>query len=251
VEQTRDGEPSVRLRIVEQSDGASIKFADHYGSTFFEPQGDVNDAPPKCVAHGNDSTDPCKIHGEFEAPEKKLTLFAFRLAVLEKAAGGPPWRLCHRALEEGLLVHHHHPPHRRRPHLQPEPRARVAAPGHLVPRRGRPVDLPSSQVQLPRPPPVTEVHLPAILDQHHENPEQCRPHDPRPTIARRSAAAAAADIAHLRRRPPPVPRPGLPLAERQPSPLLAAAARGLVMPLAHAHAAGGAELWRAEAGRPR
>ncbi|THU68726.1 hypothetical protein C4D60_Mb08t06890 [Musa balbisiana] len=26
----------------------------------------------------------------------------------------------------------------------------------------------------------TEAHLPAILDQHHENPEQCRPHDPRP-----------------------------------------------------------------------
>ncbi|WOL03460.1 hypothetical protein Cni_G12180 [Canna indica] len=79
MEQTRDhSEPSLRVHIVEQSSCASI--------TFFEPQRE-----PKSVDQEDNSAGPCRIHGvggDGEAPEKELTLFALRLAVLEKAASG-------------------------------------------------------------------------------------------------------------------------------------------------------------------
>ncbi|URD73541.1 hypothetical protein MUK42_35196 [Musa troglodytarum] len=87
METARDGEPSVRLRIVEQIGSVSVKLVDNYGSTFFEPQREMND-PSKSVDQDDDSAGPCRIHGVVEAPEKKLTHFALRLAVIEKAASG-------------------------------------------------------------------------------------------------------------------------------------------------------------------
>ncbi|CAL9179398.1 unnamed protein product [Musa hybrid cultivar] len=87
MEQSGDGEPSVRLHIVEQSMSASVKLADNYSSAFFEPQRETND-PPKSVDGDPDLSGLCRDSGDVGAPEKKLTLFALRLAILEKAASG-------------------------------------------------------------------------------------------------------------------------------------------------------------------
>ncbi|RWW65534.1 hypothetical protein BHE74_00027167, partial [Ensete ventricosum] len=87
MEQSGDGEPSARLHIVEQSMSASVKLADNYSSAFFEPQRETND-PPKNVDGDPDLTGLCRDGGDVGAPEKKLTLFALRLAILEKAASG-------------------------------------------------------------------------------------------------------------------------------------------------------------------
>ncbi|KAG6526117.1 uncharacterized protein LOC122047377 [Zingiber officinale] len=80
----RDEEPpSVRLRIIEQGSGGS--------ATFFEPQRESNESA-KNAHHCDDDkcVRECRIVAglDVEGPEKKLTLFALQLAVLEKAASG-------------------------------------------------------------------------------------------------------------------------------------------------------------------
>lgn len=81
---TRDEEPpSVRLRIIEQASGGS--------ATFFEPQQELNESA-KNAHHCDDDkcVHECRVVAglDVEGPEKKLTLFALQLAVLEKAASG-------------------------------------------------------------------------------------------------------------------------------------------------------------------
>ncbi|XP_020101324.1 uncharacterized protein LOC109719190 [Ananas comosus] len=79
------GDGSVRLQIMEQPSEASI-----YMSTLFEPQ---RETPPSCDGddghpRGGSCPSMYSCHDTYEAPEKKLTLFALRLAILEKAASG-------------------------------------------------------------------------------------------------------------------------------------------------------------------
>lgn len=68
----REGDSgSIRLDIVRNANGSG-------GSLdFFGPQPEPSDPTPRR-----------RRDGDFRAPEKKLTLFALRLAVLEKAASG-------------------------------------------------------------------------------------------------------------------------------------------------------------------
>lgn len=84
MERSKDGEPSARVRVLEQSVGSSIVIGDGHGSTFFEPRREFSDLQS---IDNDDVAGPSGMHGE-NAPEMKLTLFALRLAVLEKAASG-------------------------------------------------------------------------------------------------------------------------------------------------------------------
>ncbi|XP_010906015.1 uncharacterized protein [Elaeis guineensis] len=78
-QQSGEGAPSIQVNITETADrGRSNLF--HWGSTFFEPQKSPNNPTPTGRNGGEGST--------IRAPEKKLTLFALRLAILEKAASG-------------------------------------------------------------------------------------------------------------------------------------------------------------------
>ncbi|CAL9044088.1 uncharacterized protein LOC135673315 [Musa acuminata AAA Group] len=75
-EQPKEGDTSIRLDIVPLTNrrGSSNFVASQLS---FEPQSESSDAPP---TSRNSSSK--------QAPEKKLTLFAFRLALLEKSASG-------------------------------------------------------------------------------------------------------------------------------------------------------------------
>ncbi|XP_008791013.2 uncharacterized protein LOC103708038 [Phoenix dactylifera] len=85
MEESKDAEPSARVQIVEQSDGFGIVIGDSHGSSFFGPQRAISDLRS---INSDDAAGPSgRRHGD-DAPEKKLTLFALRLAVLEKAASG-------------------------------------------------------------------------------------------------------------------------------------------------------------------
>ncbi|KAH7676929.1 Armadillo-like helical-containing protein [Dioscorea alata] len=84
--QLNEGDGSIRLQITQQPSVDSIKLNDSSGS-FFEPraEGSYRSNPT--------STEPRAAERQYQnywdkAPEKKLTLFALRLAVLEKAASG-------------------------------------------------------------------------------------------------------------------------------------------------------------------
>ncbi|XP_010921955.1 uncharacterized protein [Elaeis guineensis] len=81
---SKDGEPSARVQVLQQSDGLSIVISDSHGSTFFEPQRELSDLQS---INNDDAAGRSGRHGD-DAPEKKLTLFALRLAILEKAASG-------------------------------------------------------------------------------------------------------------------------------------------------------------------
>lgn len=81
---SREGDASIRLQIDEQISSPK-QLSDYWDPTMFEPQREINDAGEK--------TDSNTKMGSSErqtdhAPEKKLTLFALRLAILEKSASG-------------------------------------------------------------------------------------------------------------------------------------------------------------------
>ncbi|KAG0482883.1 hypothetical protein HPP92_010967 [Vanilla planifolia] len=79
----------------------------------------------------------------------------------------PPRRLRHRTRAQGLLVRHSYLAGRGCPHLQPQSRARVATPVHVVTRRGRSSKLP----RLPPPlAPICPCHpSPLLLPFRNEN----------------------------------------------------------------------------------
>ncbi|XP_039129256.1 uncharacterized protein LOC120265422 [Dioscorea cayenensis subsp. rotundata] len=84
--QSNEGDNSIRLQIIPQPSEASTKL-NGSGGSFFEPRAEgSNRSNPT-------STEPRAADSQYrnfwdKAPEKKLTLFALRLAVLEKAASG-------------------------------------------------------------------------------------------------------------------------------------------------------------------
>lgn len=79
--------PSVHLEIIRHPNGGNTNQPkDGCGSTLFEPQRQQSNLTPNSSndgSNGSNSTNPT-----IPAPEKKLTLFALRLAILEKAASG-------------------------------------------------------------------------------------------------------------------------------------------------------------------
>ncbi|XP_008800207.2 uncharacterized protein LOC103714657 isoform X2 [Phoenix dactylifera] len=78
-QESGEGEPSIQVNIMETADGGSNNLF-YWGSTFFEPQKTPSNPTPAGRNGSQGST--------IRAPEKKLTLFALRLAILEKAASG-------------------------------------------------------------------------------------------------------------------------------------------------------------------
>ncbi|XP_072976417.1 uncharacterized protein [Typha angustifolia] len=78
-EDSKDDDSSIRLEIVNNANSGSSNL-ESWGSTLFEPQRESSDRTPT----------PRQNEGmkKLQAPEKKLTLFALRLAVLEKSASG-------------------------------------------------------------------------------------------------------------------------------------------------------------------
>lgn len=78
LEQSKEDNTSIQLEIIQHlTTGDSTKKSPG-SSTFFEPQREASDQTP--TGRNRDPAVP--------APEKKLTLFALRLAILEKAASG-------------------------------------------------------------------------------------------------------------------------------------------------------------------
>lgn len=82
---------SIVLQIIDRQSG-DIDVANNYGSTFFEPQRELAGERTKPKLSGRDLAENSKRNTSTRsnklAPEKKLTLFALRLAILEKAASG-------------------------------------------------------------------------------------------------------------------------------------------------------------------
>ncbi|RWR76644.1 UPF0481-like protein [Cinnamomum micranthum f. kanehirae] len=81
---SREGEPSVRLHIDEQMSSPKQR-SDNWDSIMFEPQREINDTGGKNDSNTNSGSS--ERHTDY-APEKKLTIFALRLAILEKSASG-------------------------------------------------------------------------------------------------------------------------------------------------------------------
>ncbi|XP_010906014.3 uncharacterized protein [Elaeis guineensis] len=88
-QQPREGDPSIQLEIFEDPNGGNGNLVNYLGSTFFEPQ--INTDPVRVPSDINPSGrngNKANTDSTFQAPEKKLTLFALHLAILEKAASG-------------------------------------------------------------------------------------------------------------------------------------------------------------------
>lgn len=85
-QQSREGDPSVRLEIAEDPNGSSGTPVDYWGSAFFEPR--TYSDPVRVSSDFASSGRNGSKASAFQAPEKKLTLFALRLAILEKVASG-------------------------------------------------------------------------------------------------------------------------------------------------------------------
>ncbi|XXG54404.1 hypothetical protein AAC387_Pa03g2293 [Persea americana] len=81
---SREGEPSIRLQIDEQMSSPKQR-SDNWDSIMFEPQREINDTGGKNDSNTNLGSSERQTD---YAPEKKLTIFALRLAILEKSASG-------------------------------------------------------------------------------------------------------------------------------------------------------------------
>lgn len=79
-QQSGKGEPSIKVNINETAERGSGNLF-YWGSSFFEPQKTPTNPTPTERKNGSGGS-------TILAPEKKLTLFALRLAILEKAASG-------------------------------------------------------------------------------------------------------------------------------------------------------------------
>ncbi|XP_020273442.1 uncharacterized protein LOC109848388 isoform X1 [Asparagus officinalis] len=78
--------PSIQLEIIRNSDGSSSNPPkDRWGSTLFEPQRQQSYQTP---SSSNERSQSSSKNANIPAPEKKLTLFALHLAILEKSASG-------------------------------------------------------------------------------------------------------------------------------------------------------------------
>ena len=84
-EQSNQGNnPSIRVEITQHPNGGSIDVDKENLSSFFEPHRQQSNPTPNSSNDGSNSSANLSV----PAPEKKLTLFALRLAILEKAASG-------------------------------------------------------------------------------------------------------------------------------------------------------------------
>ncbi|KAJ0979650.1 hypothetical protein J5N97_015124 [Dioscorea zingiberensis] len=82
--QNSEDDGSIRLQVIQQPSVDSSYLGDLRGSSFFEPQREGSNPTPT----GQENTKSHNSSHWDNAPEKKLTLFALRLAILEKTASG-------------------------------------------------------------------------------------------------------------------------------------------------------------------
>ncbi|XP_020578219.1 uncharacterized protein LOC110023248 [Phalaenopsis equestris] len=72
----------IQLEIINRPNGGNNGGSGSWGSTLFEPQRELSDQTPS--GRSRSIPQPSSL----DAPEKKLTLFALRLAIIEKSASG-------------------------------------------------------------------------------------------------------------------------------------------------------------------